>query len=283
MPVKLELINLIVRIDRIQQKYPGGFEACLVDHTGQLGSIAWHDEALFRTGAMSPHDMGSLVEFWESKGLTGAKDCDGQMHWIDFCVVDSIFGPTLTCPWLEITNHGEANLFGSKSESVVGRPSNYDEIQKLRKNGPMVNIDKAWEFVNNTVYRLAPQSRNLNSQELNWAHDSEVQSPSLVRVVEVDQMPFPEDADLANAAKKLRFLGPATIGFTFKNLIVVLQGNYSEELMRHELRHCQQWQSATSPLSFLREYISQIYNYGYDSCALEKDARAFGSKRLPLG
>lgn len=279
MPVQIEFINLIARIDRIQQKYPGGFDACLSDHQDELGIVAWHDDHLFRTGAMSPIDMESIVEFWESKGLTGAKSCDGQMHWIDFCVVDSIFGPTYICPWIELTGYRSVKLFGSQDIRFVGRASNFRDLLELKHNGPKLNIDKAWEFMNNTIFRLAPYSRPLNSVELGWAQDSEVPNPSRILVCEVEQMPFPKDLDLAYSAKKIRFLGPATVGITLNHLIVVLKGYYSEGLMRHELRHCQQWQTASSPLSFLREYIQQVYADGYDSCSLEKDARAFGAIR----
>ena len=61
MAIQLEFINLIVPIDTIKAKYPGGWEACLEDHKDAIGGRIWYDDYLFRDGAMSPMDMQFLV------------------------------------------------------------------------------------------------------------------------------------------------------------------------------------------------------------------------------
>ena len=63
MAIKLEFYDLIVPIKTIQKKYPGGWKQCLKDHDGDIGGRVWYDEHLFRDGAMSPNDIGNLVEW----------------------------------------------------------------------------------------------------------------------------------------------------------------------------------------------------------------------------
>ena len=99
MAVALEFINLLVRVDAIRSKYLGGWHQFLKDHEQAIGSTGWYDDNLYREGAMSPTDIGHLVDFWREKGLTTHRDENGQpAEWIDVCVSE-FFGPTLPCSW----------------------------------------------------------------------------------------------------------------------------------------------------------------------------------------
>jgi len=69
MAIKLEFYDFIIPIKTIQKKYPGGWKKCLKDHDGDIGGRVWYDEHLFRDGAMSPNDIGYLVEWWSDKGF----------------------------------------------------------------------------------------------------------------------------------------------------------------------------------------------------------------------
>ena len=122
MAIKLEFFDLIVPIKTIKKKYPGGWKQCLKDHDGNIGGRVWYDEHLFRDGAMSPNDIGYLVEWWSDKGFE-AHDEGEKPKWLDFCVVQSIFGgPTLPCDWIEVRgrtahlkNENIGHLVGSES------------------------------------------------------------------------------------------------------------------------------------------------------------------------
>jgi hypothetical protein len=114
MAVALEFIDLIVRIDAIRAHYPGGIERCLYDHVGNIDGRVWYYEHLFRDGAMSPRDITSLVEWWESVGLVGLTIVDGVEKWQDFCVVERLFGgATRRCDWLVIDQR-QAYLRGTE-------------------------------------------------------------------------------------------------------------------------------------------------------------------------
>lgn len=122
MAVALEFIDFIVPRSAIEEKYPGGWEKCLKDHAELIGRRAWHDEHLFRDGAMNPRDIQILVEEWIDLGFEAFIEIDGQKHWKDCCVVEHMFGgPTLPCDWIEINPMGFATLKGCSSGDRADR------------------------------------------------------------------------------------------------------------------------------------------------------------------
>lgn len=101
MSIATEFIDFIVPIATIRTKYLGGWEQCLLDHAHLIGGRVWHDDYLFRDGAMSPDGIDTLVEEWTAQGLQSCQDIDGIRTWTDFCVFEGVFGgATLPCPWL---------------------------------------------------------------------------------------------------------------------------------------------------------------------------------------
>lgn len=103
MAISLEFINFVVPISVIREKYPGGWEQCVKDHSALMGGRVWHDEHLLRDGAMNPNDIQSLVDEWRALGFEPTQIIDGIEHFKDICVIESIFGrPTLPCDWIEI-------------------------------------------------------------------------------------------------------------------------------------------------------------------------------------
>jgi len=121
MAVSLEFIDFIVPRAVIEEKYPGGWDKCLKDHANALGRRVWHDEHLFRDGAMNPRDIQILVEEWIDLGFEAFVDIDGQKHWKDCCVVEHMFGgPTLPCDWIEFDPKGFAWQKGVEPGEVIG-------------------------------------------------------------------------------------------------------------------------------------------------------------------
>ena len=88
MAINTEFIDLIVPIETIRRKYPGGWEQCLQDHAPLLGGRVWHDDYLLRDGAMNPMDMQRLVEEWEAMGFTATAEVNGQKQWVDSVLLD---------------------------------------------------------------------------------------------------------------------------------------------------------------------------------------------------
>ena len=69
MAFALEFIDFIVPIAVIREKYPGGWEQCLIDHERLIGGRVWFDDHLLRDGAMNPNDIESLIEEWTELGF----------------------------------------------------------------------------------------------------------------------------------------------------------------------------------------------------------------------
>jgi hypothetical protein len=132
MAIALEFIDFVVPISVIEEKYPGGWKQCLYDHAGSVGRAIWHDEHLFRAGAMAPAGIEYLVNKWSSIGFTPMELNDGKQVWKDVCVVEGMFsGPTLPCEWLEVdTKKRIAFLAGTNPGAVAGRLPK-DETDKL--------------------------------------------------------------------------------------------------------------------------------------------------------
>ena len=74
-------------------------------------------------------------------------------------------------------------------------------------------------------------------------------------------------------AKQTNLIGPHTGGLTMGRGIYILDGQLTNRLVSHELRHVQQYETAGSIVEFLRIYLAQIANVGYDRAPLELDAQ----------
>lgn len=123
MAVMLEFIDLIVPIATIREKYPGGWGGCLNDHQDVLGGRVWHDDHLFRDGAMSPEGMAALVQHWARMGFQTSEVKKGKTVWKDLCVVEGMFGgATRECDWLTVDCEQRiAYLKGTDPSEIVGR------------------------------------------------------------------------------------------------------------------------------------------------------------------
>lgn len=102
-----------------------------------------------------------------------------------------------------------------------------------------------------------------------------VRHPHLIRVIEVTQMPQPEDPELQTAAAALGMMGKSVTGLTLGYSIFIRRGHRTERLLSHEFRHIQQYEKAGSIRAFLPVYIGQISTFGYHNAPFEVDARAF--------
>ncbi len=95
MAIETAFINLIIPIENIEKKYPGGFKQYKLNSE----TILAHDNYIVMKTAMSPWDMESLVKECEDFGLVGIVEKGGIKQWQDFCVVE--VEPTLPCEWLK--------------------------------------------------------------------------------------------------------------------------------------------------------------------------------------
>jgi hypothetical protein len=114
----------------------------------------------------------------------------------------------------------------------------------------------------------------LTALELRLAHLVGVQQPERVRILEVSEIPQPEDPELRQAVTATGFLGPHTIGLTVGYGIYIVAGHATNRLVSHECRHVYQYEVTGSIRNFLPIYLRQIASVGYAAAPLELDARA---------
>src|ERR1700733_9611499 len=114
----------------------------------------------------------------------------------------------------------------------------------------------------------------LTDLQLRLAHLVGVQQPERVRILEVREIPQPQDPELRQAVAATGFIGPQTIGLTLGYGIYVVAGHSSNRLVSHECRHVYQYEVAGSIRNFLPVYLKQIASVGYAAAPFEVDARA---------
>lgn len=105
-----------------------------------------------------------------------------------------------------------------------------------------------------------------------------VHRPDQIRLVLVDRLPLPENADLRIATVQTGLLGPNMVGLTLGYGILICNGHLANRLLSHECRHVYQYEAAGSIASFLLVYLQQIGEFGYARAPLEVDARNHESK-----
>ena len=114
----------------------------------------------------------------------------------------------------------------------------------------------------------------LTNLQMRLAHFVGVQQPEEVRILEVREIPQPQDPELRQAAAASGFLGPHTIGLTVGYGIYIVAGHSTNRLVSHECRHVYQYEVAGSIGKFLPVYLGQIASVGYAAAPLELDARS---------
>ena len=121
---------------------------------------------------------------------------------------------------------------------------------------------------------VAARGSVLDASNLSDARPMGVQRPESIRVLMVDHLPFPSDAELRAAALQTGLLGPTMIGLTLGYSILICHGQMCRRLLSHECRHVFQYEQAGSIASFLPLYLGAIVQVGYWDCPFEQDVRA---------
>ncbi|MCK8514984.1 hypothetical protein M0534_01385 [Methylonatrum kenyense] len=117
MAVLLEMINVLIPVRVIEQKYPGGWGAWREERPPH-----WHDANLARYGAMSGFDVELMLQDWHQVGLLRPGRRGGRTVFRDYCVLAGYTGSLrYPCDWLEVSDCGAfAWHSGHPVGSVIG-------------------------------------------------------------------------------------------------------------------------------------------------------------------
>lgn len=125
MAIGFDFIAAIVRINALDDKYPGGLKACL-NHWRARDIHLWHDDfLLFGGGTMSGQGVPDLIGVWQDMGLDTHSEEDGQItQWRDICVCEVLSDfPLWNCQWLlGNTRRSGVYLAGTPPGTRVYRP-----------------------------------------------------------------------------------------------------------------------------------------------------------------
>jgi len=120
MAVLVEAISVIVRIDAIHEKYPGGWEAF---REAVPNRTLCADGEVARVGFMAPPNAEAFVGHLERSGLQFLEE--GKS--VDIVVVDQMMGPVCPCNWAEF---GQAQLGDGGNRITVSRMAG-SELQQV--------------------------------------------------------------------------------------------------------------------------------------------------------
>lgn len=85
MAIYCEFVNLIIPISKIESVYTGGFTKFKEDNAvGFNIGVLWHDDYLFREGAMNLSSLNYRINKWESLGLKGLSIVNGEQNGLIF-------------------------------------------------------------------------------------------------------------------------------------------------------------------------------------------------------
>ena len=113
----------------------------------------------------------------------------------------------------------------------------------------------------------------LSLRGISIAKSAGVMLPEKVRVLLVENLPYPEHPLLREAAEQTGMLGPDTAGLTLGYAVFMLAVKSDLRLLSHELRHVYQYETNGAIPGFLPLYLRQVIEVGYDDAPFEKDAR----------
>lgn len=153
MPVLIEALSVVIRLDRLKAKIPA--------NSPVVGQMASHpsfcaDGELVRLAFMRPDDVADFVGDMEGLGLVHVvEDANGRRAQ-DLAVVDQLAGPTVAAAWLEIRHVdlepdgfqpvATARLADSKETRTVF-PKGWGWKGSMSEQARFVPTDKADELV----------------------------------------------------------------------------------------------------------------------------------------
>ncbi len=135
-------------------------------------------------------------------------------------------------------------------------------------------IPKATAWIQQQEQGILENGTPLSDSQLDDAKKLAVKNPGKVRLLCVDEIPLPDDAELKSANQLLKLITPQTIGLTCQYGIFIKRDYWDHrETIAHELVHVLQYERLGNTQEFLSCYIPECINPGYPDGPLEQEAR----------
>lgn len=100
-----------------------------------------------------------------------------------------------------------------------------------------------------------------------------VKHPEKVKLLQVPNIPIPDEPSLASAAQATQLITTNTIGLTLRYGIFIRSDYWNNrQLLVHELVHTSQYERLGGILPFLQNYLMECFSIGYPAAPMEQEA-----------
>ncbi len=100
-----------------------------------------------------------------------------------------------------------------------------------------------------------------------------ISHPERIRLLQVNEVPLPEDPILLTACETTRAIGPATWALSARYGILIRTDRWGErEAIVHELVHTSQYEKLGGIAHFLKQYLQECMTAGFPRGAMEQEA-----------
>ena len=130
-------------------------------------------------------------------------------------------------------------------------------------------IKPAIEYAKENEKEALENGSELTANEKKLARKIGIKNVDKIRVMYVNEFPFPKDKHLAELARSIGFDSPFMGGFTFGYGVYIRNGE--EQLLAHELIHVRQYENMGID-AFMTRYMLELAVMGYRSAPLEVEA-----------
>lgn len=167
-----DMNSIVIRIDRLYACTEIGNVERFLDEQAKGGiEVQRYDDILVIPGSQNAIDGQIMLNKLQNFGLQLTRIVKGVQQWCDVCIIDSVTGPSLPCPWLE-WNAITQSVSLQESEKTIGIVI----IAHGKESGPQGNKIKALAQVarKHRLLVITPDFRGMDDPEERVAHLLEI-------------------------------------------------------------------------------------------------------------
>lgn len=120
---------------------------------------------------------------------------------------------------------------------------------------------------------IVETGRSLTLDEQELGRRMGIMRVERVRVLEVDEVPAPEQVHLRLAAQQVGLFGRETAGMTLRyGIFIQKESGGDRRLLAHELGHVKQYERMGGFRAFMERYLFECMIIGYPNTPMEQEA-----------